>query len=283
MKFKLKYLGRVLRNVFVNAKAVWIIELIGILIIVVDIINNSFDPLSAGLLITVVMMPLMIIISNTINVIRTAPYMEIYEEKGFCREYIEEFERVWIYKKSKVPNFQLVQQAEAYLFLGDTATCAMLLSRIRVPESEEYARAWYLITYMRLAIATNNASLAVDIWNRNYGFISRYISKTRITAFNTPAIELDCCYAKMLCLQGNYTAALEAIGKAIPQKRTNSAISGFYVLQTYIYHQLNSPLEQQSANDARNLILSFSYEIETTRKHALDALDKACHGEMSIW
>lgn len=284
MKFRLKYLGRVLRNLFVNAKAVWIIELIGILIIVVDIVGNSFNYLSAALLITMLVMPVMIIIPSIANVFRTAPYMEIFEEKGFCREYLAEFERVWIHRQNVTPNFQLVQQAEGYLFLGDTAICSLLLSRIRVPESEEYARAWYLITYMRLAFATKDAALAVDVWNRNYNFINRYISKTRITAFNTPAIVLDCCYAKMLCLQGNYTAALEAIGKALPKKHTNSAISGFYILQTYIYHQLGSPLEQQSALDAQNFIIhSKLFEVEVSQKYAFEALDKACRGEMSIW
>lgn len=283
MKFRLKYLGRVLRNLFVNAKAVWIIELIGILIIVVDIVGNSFNYLSAALLITMLVMPVMIITSGIVNAFQSASYMKIYEEMGFCREYIEAFERVWISGKKKTPNMQLVQQAEAYLFIGDAATCAVLLSRLRVPESEEYARAWYLITYMRLAFATKDAALAVDVWNRNYNFINRYISKTRITAFNTPAIELDCCYAKMLCLQGNYTAALEAIGRAIPKKHTNSAISGFYILQTYIYHQLGSPLEQQSAHDAQSFIIRSNYEIEMSRKYAFEALDKACRGEMSIW
>lgn len=271
-----------MKNLFVNAAAVWIIELIGLLVCVVNIIDGSFDYLDVSLLTAVLVMPVMIVTSGIVNAFQIAPYMEIFEKKGFCREHIEAFERVWINGKKKTPNMQLVQQAEAYLFIGDAATCAVLLSRLRVPESEEYARAWYLITYMRLAIAAKDAALAVDIWNRNYNFINRYISKTRITAFNTPAIELDCCYAKMLCLQGNYTAALEAIGRAIPKKHTNSAISGFYILQTYIYHQLGSPLEQQSALDTQNFIIR-SKSDEMSRKYAFDALDKACRGEMSIW
>lgn len=282
MKYRLKLFGRYMKNIFVNAAAIWIIELIGLLICVVNIIDGSFDYLDVSLLIAMLVMPVLIVTSGIVNAFQIAPYMEIFEKKGFCREYIEAFERVWINGKKKTPNMQLVQQAEAYLFSGDAATCAVLLSRLRVPESEEYARAWYLITYIKLAIATKDAALAVDIWNRNYNFINRYISKTRITAFNTPAIELDCCYAKMLCLQGNYTAALEAIGRAIPKKHTNSAISGFYILQTYIYHQLGSPLEQQSALDTQNFIIR-SKSDEMSRKYAFDALDKACRGEMSIW
>lgn len=282
MKYRLKLFGRYMKNIFVNAAAIWIIELIGLLICVVNIIDGSFDYHDVSLLIAMLVMPVLIVTSGIVNAFQIAPYMEIFEKKGFCREYIEAFERVWINGKKKTPNMQLVQQAETYLFSGDAATCAVLLSRLRVPESEEYARAWYLITYIKLAIATKDAALAVDIWNRNYNFINRYISKTRITAFNTPAIELDCCYAKMLCLQGNYTAALEAIGRAIPKKHTNSAISGFYILQTYIYHQLGSPLEQQSALDTQNFIIR-SKSDEMSRKYAFDALDKACRGEMSIW
>lgn len=283
MKYRFKLIGRFMKNIFVNAKPVWIIELVGLLVCALEITDGGLNHSGAALLVTMIAMPVMILAAGIANAFRTAPYMEIFEEKGFCREYLEAFERVWIYKRNKTPNLQLVQQAEIYLFLGDTATCAALLSRIRVPESEELARAWYLITYMRMAVTAKDASLAADIWNKNYNFINRYIAKTINTAFNSAAIELNCCYVKMLCLQGEYTAALEAIGRAMPKNRKKGPIADLYILQTYIYHQLGSPLERQSMQDAQNAIVGGDYELEISRRHVFDSLDKATRGEMAIW
>lgn len=273
-----------MKNVLKRATLVVVIELLGILFCVWKIYDGGLSIRGQMLFLMVILIPLFIIIGGIKYVNRAWTYTQIYEEKGFCPEYRDAFEAKRIRGNIKATNLDKIQYAEIYLHLGEPQRCISLLNQLQIPESEKTARAWYLITYMKAAAAMKNAELATDVWNKNHDFISRYIAENQNTSFFETALVLKCCYTKLLCIRGDYRGALDSLSGAIPPKKMKSGVAAdFYILQTYIYHMLGeNAKEEKSAQHARAAVENGFYELEISRRYALNDLEKARGGEMAI-
>ncbi len=284
MGYRLKLFGRYMKNVLKRATLIVVIELLGILFCVWKIYDGGLSIRGQGLFLMVILIPLFIIIGGIKYVNRAWTYTQIYEEKGFCPEYRDAFEAKHIRGNTKATNLEKIQYAEIHLYLGEPQRCIFLLNQLQVPESDKSARAWYLITYMKAAAEMKDAELATDVWNKNHDFISRYIAENQNTSFFETALVLKCCYTRLLCIRGNYQGALDSLNGAIPQKKMKSGVAAdFYILQTYIYHMLgDSAKEEKSAQYSRAAIENGFYELEISRRCALNDLEKALSGEMAI-
>lgn len=284
MNYRLKLFGRYMKNILKRAALIVVIELLGILLCVWKIYDGGLSIRGQALFLMVILIPLLIIIVGIKHVDRVWTYTRVFEEKGFCPEYRDAFELKHIRGNAKATNLEKIQYAEIHLHLGEPQRCIFLLNQLQIPESEKIARAWYLITYMKAAAAMKDAELMTDVWNKNHDFISRYIAENQNASFFETALVLKCCYTRLLCIRGDYRGALDSLNGAIPTKKMKSgAAADFYILQTYIYHMLgDSAKEEKSAKYARTAIENGFYELEISRRYALDDLEKACNGEMAI-
>lgn len=284
MNYRMKLFGRYMKTILKKGTVVVVIEFLGILYCVWGICDGWLSIRGQAILLMVILMPIFIIVGGIKHVNNTWTYTQIFEEKGFCPEYRDAFEAKHIRGNTKATNLQKIQYAEIHLHMGDPQRCLFLLNQLQIPESEKSARSWYLITYMKAAAAMKDAELAIDVWNKNHDFISRYIAENQNTPFFETALILKCCYTRLLCVRGDYSGAIDSLSGAIPRKKMKSGVAAdFYILQTYIYHMLgDSAKEEKSAQYARTAIENGYYELEISRRNALEDLAKARCGEMAI-
>lgn len=284
MSFKTKYFFNTMREFFKQGWFVYLVFLAiayGFYFYRVSIGRYTFNVVTICVIPVVLAVFFIIFFAICSKVItdKYAAYQEIGEEKGYCREMLEAYERDVIIGRNP-SNYEKLVHAEIIKNMGDPNTAIMFLSQMQIPTTETINYASYLTVYILSCIAAKNIGLAVSIRDANVYFINDFLKKGKLPFRTMLAFSLTCLEAAA----GHYEEANNLIGKYYnPSIDKRGETTDFANLRVYIYHQTgNSSYEEIAVKQAKAAIEKAKLKTKLSKRSAYENLENAQKGILSI-
>ncbi len=288
MNFFLRYWTRVFVNTVKNS-----LNFIAIPIIITFLIG-LFQLAVAGFRKEILFLPFVLLIAGfvmsffwtiiavTITVLINYKQNKMLNDLGFCREYLEYYEKEVVARNPK-DDMVALMYAEIHMKMGDPVTAISVLDTRKIPENNIHLRAAYIHLYMTCALKMEDSALADDIWRTNQQFLNQNLGKNRTAGYNH-MLYLTLIYAD--CAAGRYERALKTLDSFMGSKlfrRYRSCEGDMRIIRMYLLKKLGRTAEFNSYCQLTAAFLAEYQPLFDSEKAALQRdFQKAMNGELPI-